>query len=73
MNATILLAFGHEVATDRAPTVLERLGNTVAAGAIIALKENHEDMKPGRFRPDLRLRRRLFDRRRSDQDDVAAL
>lgn len=50
MNAMILkLAFGHEVGQDRAPTVLERLGNTAAAGAIIALKENHEDMKPGDF------------------------
>ena len=25
----------------------ERLGNTAAAGAIVALKENHADMKPG--------------------------
>ncbi len=48
MNAMILkLSFGHEVGHDRAPTVLERLGNTAAAGAIIALAENHEDMKPG--------------------------
>ena len=38
MNAMILkLAFGHEVGHDRAPMVLERLGNTAAAGAIIAL------------------------------------
>ena len=45
MNAMILkLAFGHDVGHDRAPMVLERLGNTAAAGAIIALKENHEDM-----------------------------
>ncbi len=48
MNAMILkLSFGHEVGHDRAPMVLERLGNTAAAGAIIALSENHEDMKPG--------------------------
>ncbi|EKF43425.1 3-oxoacyl-(acyl carrier protein) synthase III [Nitratireductor indicus C115] len=48
MNAMILkLAFGAEVGHDRAPMVLDRLGNTAAAGAIIALKENHEDMKPG--------------------------
>ncbi|MEX0954006.1 MAG: beta-ketoacyl-ACP synthase III [Rhizobiaceae bacterium] len=48
MNAMILkLSFGHEVDHDRAPTVLERLGNTAAAGAIIAMKENHEDMKHG--------------------------
>jgi beta-ketodecanoyl-[acyl-carrier-protein] synthase len=50
MNAMILkLAFGHDVGQDRAPTVLERLGNTAAAGAIVALKENHEDMKPGDY------------------------
>ena len=48
MNAMILkLSFGHDVSHDRAPMVLERLGNTAAAGAVIALKENHEDMKPG--------------------------
>jgi beta-ketodecanoyl-[acyl-carrier-protein] synthase len=48
MNAMILkLSFGHEVDHDRAPMVLERLGNTAAAGAIIALAENHEDMQPG--------------------------
>jgi beta-ketodecanoyl-[acyl-carrier-protein] synthase len=48
MNAMILrLSFGHDVGQDRAPTVLERLGNTAAAGAIIALAENHADMKPG--------------------------
>ena len=64
MNAMILkLAFGHEVDHDRAPMVLERLGNTAAAGAIIALSENHDDMQPGDLGPALRLRRRLFDRR----------
>ena len=48
MNAMILkLSFGQEVDHDRAPMVLERLGNTAAAGAIIALYENHEDMMPG--------------------------
>lgn len=48
MNAMILkLALGHEADHDRAPMVLERLGNTAAAGAIIALQENHEDLKPG--------------------------
>lgn len=48
MNAMILkLAFGGEVGQDRAPTVLDRLGNTAAAGAIIALEEKHRDMKPG--------------------------
>lgn len=48
MNAMILkLSFGHEVGHDRAPMVLDRLGNTAAAGAIVALAENHEDMKAG--------------------------
>ncbi|MBX3568403.1 MAG: beta-ketoacyl-ACP synthase III [Rhizobiaceae bacterium] len=48
MNGMILkLAFGAEVGHDRAPMVLERLGNTAAAGAIIALKENHQDMARG--------------------------
>lgn len=48
MNAMILkLAFGKDVGQDRAPMVLDRLGNTAAAGAIIALKEHHEDMVPG--------------------------
>ena len=50
MNAMILkLSFGHEVGHDRAPMVLERLGNTAAAGAIIALSENHADMKQGDY------------------------
>jgi beta-ketodecanoyl-[acyl-carrier-protein] synthase len=50
MNAMILkLAFGHEVGHDRAPMVLERLGNTAAAGAIVALSENHADLKPGDY------------------------
>lgn len=50
MNAMILkLSFGHEVGHDRAPMVLDRLGNTAAAGAIIALQENHKDMKPGDY------------------------
>jgi len=50
MNAMILkLAFGHDVGHDRAPMVLERLGNTAGAGAIVALSENHADMKAGDF------------------------
>ena len=50
MNAMILkLALGHEADRDRAPMVLARLGNTAAAGAIIALHENHADMKSGDF------------------------
>ncbi|MGD9915326.1 MAG: beta-ketoacyl-ACP synthase III [Rhizobiaceae bacterium] len=50
MNAMILkLAFGHDVGHDRAPMVLDRLGNTAAAGAIIAFKENSEDMQRGEF------------------------
>lgn len=48
MNAMILkLAFGHEVDGDRAPMVLAELGNTAAAGAMIALEQNHRDMKAG--------------------------
>lgn len=48
MNAMILrLALGHDADHDRAPMVLERLGNTAAAGAIIALAENKDDMKRG--------------------------
>lgn len=48
MNAMILkLSFGEQVGHDRAPTVLDRLGNTAAAGAVIALAENHRDMKAG--------------------------
>jgi beta-ketodecanoyl-[acyl-carrier-protein] synthase len=50
MNAMILkLSFGHDVGHDRAPMVLEDLGNTAAAGAIIALEQNHRDMEPGDF------------------------
>jgi len=50
MNAMILkLAFGHEVGHDRAPMVLDRLGNTAGAGAIVALSENHADLKAGDF------------------------
>lgn len=50
MNAMILkLALGGEVDIDRAPLVLDRLGNTAAAGAIIALAENHRDMKAGDY------------------------
>jgi beta-ketodecanoyl-[acyl-carrier-protein] synthase len=48
MNAMIMkLALGHEADFDRAPMVLEQLGNTAAAGAVIALKQYHEDMKSG--------------------------
>jgi beta-ketodecanoyl-[acyl-carrier-protein] synthase len=48
MNAMIMrLVLGQDAGQDRAPTVLDRLGNTAGAGAVIALKENHADMKPG--------------------------
>lgn len=48
MNAMILkLALGYDVEEERAPMVLSRLGNTAAAGAVIALKENHEDLAAG--------------------------
>ncbi len=50
MNAMILkMSLGGDVGRKRAPTVLERLGNTAAAGAIIALAENHDDMVEGDF------------------------
>ena len=50
MNGMILkLAFGEEVGHDRAPMVLDRLGNTAAAGAVVALSENHRDMAAGDF------------------------
>jgi beta-ketodecanoyl-[acyl-carrier-protein] synthase len=50
MNAMILrLAFGHDVGHDRAPMVLDRLGNTAGAGAVVALSENHADMKAGDY------------------------
>ena len=50
MNQMILkLAFGQEVGHDRAPMVLDRLGNTAAAGAVVALHENHRDMKSGDY------------------------
>ncbi len=50
MNAMIMkLTLGHEADADRAPMVLEKLGNTAAAGAVVALKQYHEDMKPGEF------------------------
>jgi beta-ketodecanoyl-[acyl-carrier-protein] synthase len=43
------MALGHDADQDRAPLVLDRLGNTAAAGAIVAMKENHDDMKPGDY------------------------
>jgi beta-ketodecanoyl-[acyl-carrier-protein] synthase len=50
MNAMILkLALGEEVGHDRAPMVLDRLGNTAGAGAVVALAENHADMKAGDY------------------------
>lgn len=51
MNAMILkLSFGGtDVGQDRAPLVLDRLGNTAAAGAIVALCEHHRDMTRGDF------------------------
>ncbi|WP_311032355.1 beta-ketoacyl-ACP synthase III [Mesorhizobium koreense] len=50
MNAMILrMALGHDADQDRAPLVLDRLGNTAAAGAIVAMKENHADLKPGDY------------------------
>lgn len=48
MNAMILkLMLGAEADADRAPLVLGQLGNTAAAGAVIALKEHNEDLAAG--------------------------
>ncbi len=48
MNAMILkLALGEEVDHDRAPLVLQDLGNTAAAGAVLALATNRADLEPG--------------------------
>lgn len=50
MNQMILkLAFGREIGHDTAPMVLEELGNTAAAGAIVALHHNHRDMQRGDY------------------------
>lgn len=50
MNQMILkLAFGREISHDTAPMVLEEYGNAAAAGAILALHENHRDMAPGDY------------------------
>lgn len=50
MNAMIMkLTLGRDADEDRAPMVLEKLGNTAAAGAIIAMKQYHEDMEPGDY------------------------
>ncbi len=48
MNALILkYVLGADADFDRAPMVLDRLGNTAGAGAIIALAENRDDLQPG--------------------------
>jgi beta-ketodecanoyl-[acyl-carrier-protein] synthase len=50
MNQMILkLAFGREIGPDIAPTVLEELGNTAAAGAVVALAWHHKDMQAGDY------------------------
>lgn len=50
MNQMILkLAFGREIGHDIAPMVLEELGNTAAAGAVVAMHQNHRDMKAGDY------------------------
>ena len=48
MNAMILkLVLGGEADHDRAPMVLSELGNTAAAGAVVAFDQNHDDLKAG--------------------------
>lgn len=50
MNQMILkLAFGREIGHDVAPMILEELGNTAAAGAIVAMHQNHKDMQAGDY------------------------
>jgi beta-ketodecanoyl-[acyl-carrier-protein] synthase len=50
MNAMILkLSFGTDADPERAPLVLDRLGNTAAAGAIIAMSETHGDLAAGDY------------------------
>ncbi|GHD11075.1 beta-ketoacyl-ACP synthase III [Tianweitania populi] len=50
MNGMILrLAFGRDVDNDRAPIVLGDLGNTAAAGVIVALDMHHRDMQRGDY------------------------
>lgn len=50
MNGMILrMALGHDADHDHAPIILEDLGNTAAAGAIIAFERNRHDMKSGDF------------------------
>lgn len=50
MNAMIMkLVLGHEADMDRAPIVLDRLGNTAAAGAMIAFEEYSKDLKAGDY------------------------
>ncbi|MBD3729469.1 MAG: beta-ketoacyl-ACP synthase III [Sphingomonadales bacterium] len=39
--------FGHEASADESPTVLDRFGNTAAAGSIIAFTEHSDDLQPG--------------------------
>lgn len=50
MNALIMKhVLGHEADDDRAPIVLDQLGNTAAAGTIIAFHENNRDMQTGEY------------------------
>jgi beta-ketodecanoyl-[acyl-carrier-protein] synthase len=50
MNGMILrMALGHDADHDRAPIILGELGNTAAAGAILALEMNHRDMQQGDY------------------------
>ena len=50
MNALIMkYVLGYEADEDKAPIVLDQLGNTAAAGAVIAFHENNEDMAAGDY------------------------
>lgn len=39
--------FGPDVDAERVPTVLQDLGNTASAGAIVSFHRHHDDLKPG--------------------------
>jgi beta-ketodecanoyl-[acyl-carrier-protein] synthase len=50
MNAMIMkLVLDHDADGDRAPIVLDRLGNTAAAGAIVAFDQHSKDLKAGDY------------------------
>ena len=57
---------GRDATREEAPVVLDDYANTSSAGSIIAFHKHRDGFETGRYRRDLRLRRRLF-RRVSDR------